>query len=375
MLTEDLGALRRRVFDAKRAQLDPLLTMPLLLYWGKWEGPNIRVLTLADEFTRPTFLLCLPPGKTVAFTHDIETDAWADLKDRLEVVAYKTVPELKESLAERLDPFAEVGAEISEDFFGFDRLPPAFYSFLSLKVRLISADRILLPFRAVKTKEELALMKRAAELTKRLLDGIAAMVRPGVPEAEVVAYLTEGAQVLGTGCAFYPIVAAGPRSAHPHPQRRSANVIGRGDRVIVDFGVDYLGYKADLTRTYIAGGRLEDEPFYDVSVRLHELVRGADLKKQTPADLGAACARLVQEAGFTGAERHAYGHGLGVETHDPHPYIAAAPTVWTQKPFEDGMVFTFEPGFYDERGGFRFEENFVVWKGRAVPMAEFDARG
>jgi Xaa-Pro aminopeptidase len=36
------------------------------------------------------------------------------------------------------------------------------------------------------------------------------------------------------------------------------------------------------------------------------------------------------------------------------------------------MVFTFEPGFYDERGGFRLEDDYVVWGGRAVPMQDFE---
>jgi Xaa-Pro aminopeptidase len=36
------------------------------------------------------------------------------------------------------------------------------------------------------------------------------------------------------------------------------------------------------------------------------------------------------------------------------------------------MVFTFEPGFYDERGGFRLEEDYAVRKGRAVPVRELD---
>ena len=35
------------------------------------------------------------------------------------------------------------------------------------------------------------------------------------------------------------------------------------------------------------------------------------------------------------------------------------------------MVFTFEPGFYDDTGGFRIEEDYVVWRGRAVPIQDF----
>jgi len=372
MLNDDLGSLRRRHFREKRAQLEPFLRTPLLLYWGKWEGPNMRALALVEEFTRPTFLLCEPGGKSVAVSQAIETDAWTDLAGDMELVPYKTGADLKAVLVERLRRYVEVAAEVSTEAFAFDRLPPAYYEFLSTRVRVVSADAILIPWRGVKTPSELRLMKAAADATFRLFDYVGGMARPGVPEAEIQRFLIEGALALGTGNAFPPIVAAGPRSTNPHPQRRSDNVIKNGDRVIVDFGVDYLGYKADITRTYIAGGKAEDDPYFDISVKLQEFVKSADLTQRTPASLGAACAEIVRDAGLSDREKHGYGHGLGVETHDPHPYIAAVASPWTEKPFADGMVFTFEPGFYDDTGGFRIEEDYVVWQGRAVPIQKFE---
>lgn len=371
MLNNDLPSLRRRHFREKRAQLEPLLKTPLLLYWGKWDGPNMRALALVEEFTRPTFLLCEPGGRSTAICQAIETDAWTDLGGDVELLPYKTGADLKTILVDRLNRYAEVAAEVSAEAFAFDRLPPAYYEFLSTRVRVTSADHILIPWRAVKTASELRLMKTAADATFNLFDYVTAMIRPGIPEAEIQKFLIEGAMALGTGNAFPPIVAAGPRSTNPHPQRRTDNVIKAGDRVIVDFGVDYLGYKADITRTYIADGKSEDDPYYDVSVKLQEFVKSADLTQQTPASLGAACAEIVREAGLTDREKHGYGHGLGIETHDPHPYISALASPWTEKPFEDGMVFTFEPGFYDDNGGFRIEEDYVVWRGRAVPMQDF----
>jgi Xaa-Pro aminopeptidase len=142
--------------------------------------------------------------------------------------------------------------------------------------------------------------------------------------------------------------------------------------VIIDYGIDIWGYKADVTRTYVAGGDPREDPYYDLSVALIEYLRGADLGAMTPLELGREVARRVEEAGVSDRERHGYGHGLGVETHDPHPYVVATVMPYLDRPFEDGMVFTFEPGFYDENGGFRIEDDYVVWEGRAVPMQEFE---
>jgi Xaa-Pro aminopeptidase len=145
-----------------------------------------------------------------------------------------------------------------------------------------------------------------------------------------------------------------------------------GDRVVVDYGVSYRGYKSDVTRTFIAGGDPESDPYYEISVKLIEILRGMDLSEATPYDVGREVAAAVRDAGLSDRERHGYGHGLGVETHDPHPYIVGVPMPWTDRRFEDGMVFTFEPGFYDDTGGFRLEDDYVVLGGRAVPMQEFE---
>jgi len=369
----DLAATRRKLFKEKRDQLESLLSQPLLLYWGKWDNPNIKALTLTDDFSRPAFVLCEKGRHTTAWVQAIETDNLAELGGSIDVRPYKTVDELKNGLVDKLSPYVDVAVEISDDFFGFDRLSVAYYNFLSTRVRLVSADPILIRFRGEKTLTELALMQTAAERTLRLLKAAGNMVRPGLPEGEILAFLNEGSLRLGTGTAFYPIVAAGPRSANPHPQRRTTNVIKSGDRVIIDFGLDYYGYKADITRTFIAGGRPEDDRYYEISRRLQDVVQNADLKTMTPATLAQACAAMVREAGFADYEKHGYGHGLGLETHDPYPYIAPTANVWSEKPFRNGMVFTFEPGFYDERGGFRLEEDYVVWDGRAILLQDFHA--
>ncbi len=368
----DIASLRRRLFREKRGRLEELLEVPLLLYWGKWEGPNIRALTLAEEFTRPTFFLCARGGETVAFVQRIETDQLADLAEEIDIVPYRTTSELRDKLGARLRRYDEVAVEASTDFFALDRFPPNYLNFVSAVVKMREGDDVLVPFRAVKSPLELALMKKASEATMVAFAELEEIVRPGVREEEVLDYLLHKSLEVGDGPAYLPIVASGPRSQHPHPYGRSKKEVEAGERVVVDYGVDFLGYKADVTRTYVAGGEPGEDPYYGISLELAELVRNADLSRITPLELGRRVASVVREAGLSDRERHGYGHGLGVETHDPHPYVAATPMPWLDRPFEDGMIFTFEPGFYDERGGFRIEDDYVVWGGRAVPMQEFE---
>lgn len=368
----DSAAFRRRFFREKREQLETLLDGPLLLYWGRCEGPNIRALTLAEEFTRPTFLLCESGGATTAFVQQIESDELADLSEDVEIDAYGAADELEKELRARLEGFDAAVVEVSADFFALDRLTPHYVELLSSIVTVSACDEVLLPFRAVKSPLELALLKLANEATLEIFAELDDVVRPGAYEAEILDFLVHRAVDAGGAPAFYPVVASGPRSRHPHPRRRSAKKIEAGERVIVDYGVDVWGYKADVTRTYVAGGDASEDPYYGISVELADFLRRADLSVMTPGELGREVARKVRDAGLEGRERHGYGHGLGVETHDPHPYVVSKDLPWLDRPFEEGMVFTFEPGFYDDRGGFRIEDDYVVWNGRAVALQEFE---
>jgi hypothetical protein len=282
----DIASLRRRLFREKRSRLEELLDVPLLLYWGKWEGPNIRALTLAEEFTRPTFFLCARGGETVAFVQKIETDQLAALAEEIDVIPYRTTSELKDELGARLGRYDEVAVEASTDFFALDRFPPNYLSFVSAVVKVREGDDVLVPFRAVKSPLELALMKKASVATMAGFAELEEIIRPGVSEEEVLDYLLHKALDAGDGPAYFPIVASGPRSQHPHPYRRSKKEVEAGERVVVDYGVDVLGYKADVTRTYVAGGEPGDDPYYGISLELAELVRNADLSKITPLELG-----------------------------------------------------------------------------------------
>ncbi len=368
----DSVSFRRRFFREKRAQLEDLLEGPLLLFWGRWDGPNVRALTLAEEFTRPTFLLCEAGGATTAFVQKIETDELAPLSEDMELITYGAAGELEELLASRLKGFDAVTAEVSENFVALDRLPPHYFEFVSSIATVRECDDVLVPFRAIKSPLELKLMKQAADATLAVFAEVEERVGPGAVEEDLMNFVLHRAIDAGGAPAFYPIVASGPRSQYPHPQRRSKKRVKLGERVIIDYGVDVRGYKADVTRTYVAGGDASADPYYDISVELVDLLRQAELSVMTPLELSRECARRVQDAGMGDRERHGYGHGLGVETHDPHPYVVAAALPWSDRPFEDGMVFTFEPGFYDERGGFRVEDDYVVRDGRAVPMQELD---
>jgi Xaa-Pro aminopeptidase len=363
---------RRRHFIEKRDQLTALADRPVVFFWGKWPGYNIIALTLADEFTRPTFVIVHPDGRTVAFAQMIEASAFDGLEGLVEPRAYKDKEGLKSAVLDELPKGTPILAEISDDYWGFDTLSPAYLRWLTENYEVAGGGEVFLGWRARKTPGELMLMKQAALAALDVFDEITDMIEPGVPELDILEHLQHAAIDKGDDVAFHPIVAAGPRSTNPHPERRTDNRLKGGDRLIVDYGIRVNGYNSDITRTFIVGGEPEDDPYYEVSRAVIDFVLSADLSEYTLRGFGKAITGVIAGYGYEGILKHGHGHGLGVETHDPLPYITDIEFPHCDDPFAEGMVFTMEPGFYDEKGGFRIEDDYVVRGNRAVPVQELE---
>src|SRR5690606_14320433 len=107
--------------------------------------------------------------------------------------------------------------------------------------------------RQVKDDDELALLRRACDLTAEAFELALGWLRPGLSESDAARRLVADMIDLGAdGSAFPPIVAAGPNGARPHhdPGQRP---FARGDLITMDFGALVGGYHADMTRTVALG--------------------------------------------------------------------------------------------------------------------------
>ena len=105
----------------------------------------------------------------------------------------------------------------------------------------------------VKNAEELALMRRAAEITDEVYDYVLSLVREGVTEREVADAILEKTLELGaSGVSFDTIVAFGAGGAEPH-HVPSDKKLEKGMFVTVDMGAVVGGYCSDFTRTFAFG--------------------------------------------------------------------------------------------------------------------------
>jgi Xaa-Pro aminopeptidase len=238
------------------------------------------------------------------------------------------------------------------------------------RARVVPAAEQVERLRAIKSPEEVAAIRAAAELAQEALAEVLPGIRPGQGEREIAAALEGALRRRGSEWHPFPtIVASGPRSALPHA-RTSARTVGGGEWLLLDFGAQVDGYCADLTRTVVVGARADDR-----QRAMYELVRSAQqralehLRQGMTGREGDALAREVIAArGFADAFGHSLGHGLGLEVHEA-PRLA--PTAEGVLPAH--AVVTVEPGVYFPGwGGVRLEDD--VYLGPDGPERLSDGR-
>lgn len=218
--------------------------------------------------------------------------------------------------------------------------------------KIRDARTILVDQRMVKSDGEVAILRRAIDITAEAQKAAMKRARTATNEREIHAVVEQTFLDRGACCWGFPsIVAAGPNTTTLHYGINNAPV-RRQDLVLTDIGADYEGYTADVTRTYPASGKFtaDQRAIYDAVYRAQEEVfkmikpgvLWRDLLNKAIESLGAD---LLELGLITKNEPqqvrmyflHGLGHPIGLQVHDVQRGA---------RPLEPGMVMAVEPGIY-----------------------------
>ena len=214
--------------------------------------------------------------------------------------------------------------------------------------------------RTVKDQSELELLATACRITAQALADALPQIRPGLSERSLGSLLDYRMTQLGADRpAFDTIVASGPNGAIPH-HAPTDRPLRHGDLVTMDFGAQYGGYHADMTRTVAVGKPSEwQRDIYDLVAEAQRAgIEALEVGAETGA-VDAAARDVIEAAGHAGHFQHGLGHGVGLEVHEA-PIMGYGRT----GKLEDRVPVTVEPGVYlPGKGGVRIEDVLVVTAG------------
>lgn len=224
----------------------------------------------------------------------------------------------------------------------------------------------ILQLRRRKDADELAMILHAIGGTEAMYARAREIIEPGITELRVfnelqaAAVETIGEMLSGTGNDYQCNSPGGP------PRDRAAC---DGELFVLDLGPAYRGYYADNCRTFAVNSQPTDE-----QLRAHAAIVSVLDHVATTVKPGVSCAALFAEAKAMldeyepGSFHHHLGHGIGLYPHEA-PHLNPS---WDDT-FQEGDIFTAEPGLYNEalRAGIRIEENYLVTADGVVQLTRF----
>ncbi len=245
------------------------------------------------------------------------------------------------------------------------------------------AAPIMHNLRAIKSKYEIDLIQQACNITEKGFRRLLDFVKPGVAEYEIEAELIhEFVRNRSRGFAYGPIIASGANACVLHYVENNKECKA-GDVILLDVAAEYANYASDLTRCLPVSGKFtaRQKQVYNAVLKVmkaatnmltvgntipeyHKAV-GSLMEKEL-VDLGLLTMDDIKKQNpdwpaYKKYFMHGTSHFLGIDVHDVGDF---------NRPLEDGMVFTCEPGIYipQENLGIRLENDILVTKNGPVDL-------
>lgn len=239
--------------------------------------------------------------------------------------------------------------------------------------------------RLFKSPEELAMMRRAGEISALAHTRAMQKCQPGMFEYQLEGEILHEFNRHGARYPSYnTIVGGGENGCILHYTENEAE-LRAGDLVLIDAGCEYAGYAGDITRTFPVSGKFTpaQREIYDIVLASLEtalalygpgtsiqqvsqqVVRVMVSGLQRLGILHGEVETLISENAHRPYFMHGLSHWLGLDVHDVGHYGSDRSRI-----LEPGMVLTVEPGLYiaadanvpeQYRGiGVRIEDDIVI---------------
>ncbi|QOL27349.1 Xaa-Pro aminopeptidase [Thalassotalea sp. LPB0316] len=255
--------------------------------------------------------------------------------------------------------------------------------------QLIDCSGMLAEMRLIKSQAELAVMRKANEITANAHVRAMKNCQVGMFEYQIEAEVHHEFAFNGARHPAYGSIVAGGDNANILHYTDNSDVLKDNELLLIDAGGELDGYASDITRTFPINGK-----FTPAQKEIYQLVLDAQIASIEAIKPGVSFAQLndiVHEVFTKGLVElgilqgdfdtlmeekackqyfiHGLGHWLGLDVHDVGDYDIDE-NRRQNRAFEPGMIMTIEPGLYipldaevDDKYkgiGVRIEDNVVV---------------
>jgi len=232
--------------------------------------------------------------------------------------------------------------------FGLAEAAPGF--------EIIPAEPVTQGCRLFKSANEIALMRKANEVTLMAYRHVYNQLESGMEPADVKSLMQSAQAALG-GAESWNMALFGLASAYPHGTEQQQK-IEPGQIVLMDCGCSVHGYQSDISRTFVIGEPDQRQREVWDTVRQGQQIAFEAAQIGAPAgSVDDAVRNYYISLGWGPGYQvpglsHRTGHGIGMDGHEPVNFVHGE-----QTPLAPGMCFSNEPGLYDfDAFGVRLED-------------------
>jgi len=298
-------------------------------------------LGLHYSVTRPAVLMLPITGDPIAVVGELLVDSFKMTSYVEQVKGYQDVVRFPYELV--VDALGELGSQrIGVELGQEQRLGMPVGDYLSIVETLpdmtfVDAAPQFIKLRMVKTPEEVAYMRQAADITGRARQRMFDEIGPGMTERDVARtlrrlILEEG----GDRTSFIHLISGFPAA---HSQHHLDRPLTKGSLLYVDAGAYVRYHTIDYARFATLG------PASDQRKRAHAALLEANAAMISALAPGITCAELhhighqvIKRAGYEIPPSGRIGHGQGIQFTEPPSITPDDHTV-----LEEGMVISTEP--------------------------------
>jgi Xaa-Pro aminopeptidase len=233
------------------------------------------------------------------------------------------------------------------------------------KIELVEASDLVDPIKAVKSAEELELIRKAAAIQDAAMAAIPTIVRPGKKEYEIISAVTHILMDMGSEEQLLMIGSAPPgKSTGQKSDYFTNRTLQAGDQLFLMIEVNGPGgFYTEMGRTFCLG----DPPkellaVWEVAKEAQRRTVARLVAGAKPSDLLKAHNEFMVGQGF-GAEGRLFGHGQGYDLVERPALLADEPM-----PLAANMNITVHPiAVTDKAYGFCCD-NYIVGQSKATPI-------